>query len=198
MIRDDEGPFDTVGWGPFALPGERKRHRQAEQRRMAELESMATPAATGEPDEAEARAEADSGEDSISGVQESRDRPHEVFLSFASGERFDQAMKHYIELIETIGSDSTIGVFIPQPSSLVPEPVVRAEVVATATIAAKSPHPVTVTGSTVNINLGGQTLTIAVDPETADDFRTRPDLLDDPVAAWDALSAIIKKKTEAR
>lgn len=31
------GPFDNVGWGPFALPGERRRLRRAEQRRMAEM-----------------------------------------------------------------------------------------------------------------------------------------------------------------
>jgi hypothetical protein len=37
MARQDEGPLDTVGWGPFALRSERKRLRVAEERRMAEV-----------------------------------------------------------------------------------------------------------------------------------------------------------------
>jgi hypothetical protein len=37
VSKQDEGPFDTVGWGPFALPGERKRLRAAEAARLAEI-----------------------------------------------------------------------------------------------------------------------------------------------------------------
>ena len=36
----DEGPFDNVGWGPFALPGERKRLREQEAARVAEVNAM--------------------------------------------------------------------------------------------------------------------------------------------------------------
>src|SRR4051812_23508953 len=35
MVKRDDGPLDTVGWGPFALFGERKRLRLAEARRLA-------------------------------------------------------------------------------------------------------------------------------------------------------------------
>ncbi len=37
MGRNDEGPLTKVGMGPFPLPGERKRMRDAEQRRVAEV-----------------------------------------------------------------------------------------------------------------------------------------------------------------
>jgi hypothetical protein len=48
MPRQDEGPLDTVGWGPFTLPTERKRLSAAEAARMAEVaatrQSEAPPA----------------------------------------------------------------------------------------------------------------------------------------------------------
>lgn len=37
----DEGPIETVGWGLFALPGERERLRQKEVRRTAEVRNLA-------------------------------------------------------------------------------------------------------------------------------------------------------------
>src|SRR4051812_35367715 len=47
MARRDEGVLKTVGWGPFALPGERKRLRKAEDELVAEVE--ATPTTPGQP-----------------------------------------------------------------------------------------------------------------------------------------------------
>jgi hypothetical protein len=58
MDPDDGGPFDTVGWGPFALPGERERLREAEERRVAEVEKMAAPAASEQGADEEPRAAA--------------------------------------------------------------------------------------------------------------------------------------------
>src|SRR3954447_21933337 len=43
MANRDEGALKTVGWGPFALPGERKRLRAAEERRLAEVEATSAP-----------------------------------------------------------------------------------------------------------------------------------------------------------
>src|SRR5688572_17478986 len=41
MAAHDEGALETVGWGPFALFGERKRLRELEKLRLAEVEAMA-------------------------------------------------------------------------------------------------------------------------------------------------------------
>jgi hypothetical protein len=39
-MAGDEGPVQTVGWGVFALPGERERLREKEAARMAEVERL--------------------------------------------------------------------------------------------------------------------------------------------------------------
>ena len=39
MESRDEGALETVGWGPFALRGERKRLREAEARRLEEVKA---------------------------------------------------------------------------------------------------------------------------------------------------------------
>jgi hypothetical protein len=43
MSQHDEGPFDTVGWGPFPLPGERKRLSRAEAARQVEVNGLVSP-----------------------------------------------------------------------------------------------------------------------------------------------------------
>jgi hypothetical protein len=43
----DEGPIQTVGWGIFALPGERKRLRKKEEARMAEMKEVVEKAREG-------------------------------------------------------------------------------------------------------------------------------------------------------
>src|SRR3712207_466845 len=47
MVRREEGPLDTVGWGPFALFGERKRLREAEKRRTEEINAARQKPPTG-------------------------------------------------------------------------------------------------------------------------------------------------------
>jgi flagellar biosynthesis GTPase FlhF len=39
-MTTDEGPIRTVGWGRFALPGERKRLRETEAARMVEMKRI--------------------------------------------------------------------------------------------------------------------------------------------------------------
>ena len=71
MAKRDEGALKTVGWGPFALRGERKRLREAEDRRLAEVAAMVTAAAAEGPDE-------DRGTEPAA-----RPQPADVIASFA-------------------------------------------------------------------------------------------------------------------
>src|SRR4051794_20085615 len=55
MARRDEGGLKTVGWGPFALFGQRKRLREAEARRLAEVDALSPAPDVSPPPSNEAR-----------------------------------------------------------------------------------------------------------------------------------------------
>jgi hypothetical protein len=146
MDRRDEGPFDTVGWGPFALPGERKRLREAEQRRIAEVERLRAGRSS-------------QAVDSQRGAE----------VKDVNGNPSDEAR--------------------PVPDDVQHQTPTRllASRSKTHNLQIKS-GDVALDGLIVTFSHNDMHVDVEVDQQTADELRSHPDLLKDPVSTLDAIA----------